>query len=154
MYPTTRRCLEMSLITGIQWLLIVVSILSPRSFIMGNTIVSTSSSKLDDRLGQVQKVLRLPIASLAACVSANLIRYTPLINLVSRSKIHGLLNAKRLHLSCAAFFEAGSALCGAAPILNALIVGLVLADFNCRTLNDLDKTSSETKPRAMDAESG
>lgn len=40
---------------------------------------------------------------------------------------YGLFNAKYLVMSCFFVFEIGSALCGAAPTSNALIVGRVIA---------------------------
>ena len=44
-----------------------------------------------------------------------------------RGRIYGQLNAKWLYVSCIFLFEVGSALCGAAPTMNALIGGRVLA---------------------------
>ena len=51
----------------------------------------------------------------------------PLINWTVRGKIYGQFNAKWLYVSCVFLFEVGSALCGAAPTMNALIGGRVLA---------------------------
>ena len=51
----------------------------------------------------------------------------PLINWICRGKIYGQLNAKWLYVFCVFLFEVGSALCGAAPTMNALIGGRVLA---------------------------
>jgi MFS family permease len=42
-------------------------------------------------------------------------------------KLYGLFNAKHLYLISVCLFMAGSALCGAAPTLNAFIVGRVIA---------------------------
>lgn len=50
----------------------------------------------------------------------------PLIKWIYRGKIYGQLNAKWLYLSTTFLFEVGSALCGAAPTMNALIGGRVL----------------------------
>lgn len=44
-----------------------------------------------------------------------------------RGRIYGQLNAKWLYVFCIFLFEVGSALCGAAPTMNALIGGRVLA---------------------------
>lgn len=44
-----------------------------------------------------------------------------------RGKIYTLLNTKWLYLLCVFLFEVGSALCGAAPMMNYLIAGRVLA---------------------------
>lgn len=43
-----------------------------------------------------------------------------------RGKIYGQFNAKHLYLFTVFMFEAGSAVCGAAPNLNALIIGRVI----------------------------
>ena len=44
-----------------------------------------------------------------------------------RSKAYGLFDVKALFISHVTIFEAGSALCGAAPTMNALIVGRAIA---------------------------
>jgi MFS family permease len=42
-------------------------------------------------------------------------------------KLYGLFDAKWLYIMSSALFNIGSALCGAAPNMNALIIGRVLA---------------------------
>lgn len=42
-------------------------------------------------------------------------------------RVYGLFNIKTLVITSFALFEIGSALCGAAPSMNALIVGRVIA---------------------------
>lgn len=42
-------------------------------------------------------------------------------------KLYGLFDAKWLYITSAILFNAGSALCGGAPNMSALIVGRVLA---------------------------
>ena len=69
------------------------------------------------RLGQIQKLPWLSIGFLVAAVSTNLIW----------GKIYGQFNAKWLYIVCVFLFEVGSALCGAAPTMNALIGGRVIA---------------------------
>ena len=44
-----------------------------------------------------------------------------------RSKAYTMLNVKWLYISHVVVFEAGSALCGGAPNMNALIVGRAIA---------------------------
>ena len=51
----------------------------------------------------------------------------PLMNRIFRGKIYGQFNAKWLYVFCVFLFEVGSALCGAAPTMNAFIGGRVLA---------------------------
>ena len=123
--------------TGAKWVLIVVSILSSTFlFALDNTVVADVEPKVVDRFGQIQKLPWLPIAFLVACVATNLIWYVDGITLPSnsrltsgilRGKIYGQLNAKWLYIFCTFMFEVGSALCGAAPTMNALIGGRVLA---------------------------
>ena len=48
------------------------------------------------------------------------------LNIVLQDKAFGVLNTKWLYISTAVLFEAGSALCGAAPNMNALILGRVI----------------------------
>ena len=43
--------------------------------------------------------------------------------LLHRGKLYGSFEAKTLFLIAVALFEIGSAICGAAPTMNALIVG-------------------------------
>jgi len=42
-------------------------------------------------------------------------------------KAYGIFNVKWLHVGCVTVFAIGSAICGAAPNMNALIVGRVIA---------------------------
>jgi MFS family permease len=44
-----------------------------------------------------------------------------------RGKAFGIFNLRTLYLTCLVMFEAGSALCGGAPNMNALIVGRIWA---------------------------
>ncbi|KAL8782246.1 MAG: hypothetical protein Q9213_005549 [Squamulea squamosa] len=105
-------------ITGIKWVLVVVSILSSTFlYALDNTVVADVQPKIVDRFGEIQKLPWLPISFLVACVATNLIW----------GKIYGQLNAKWLYIACVFLFEVGSALCGAAPTMNALIGGRVLA---------------------------
>ncbi len=46
---------------------------------------------------------------------------------LSVGKLYGLFNAKYLYITSMILFLAGSALCGAAPTMNAFIVGRVIA---------------------------
>lgn len=45
----------------------------------------------------------------------------------SRGKLFGIFSAKSLYLISVILFEAGSALCGAAPSMNAFIIGRAIA---------------------------
>lgn len=50
-------------------------------------------------------------------------------------RLYGLLNTKWLYLSSVVLFMAGSALCGAAPNMSAMIVGRVLAGIGGNGMN-------------------
>lgn len=109
---------EVRKITGIKWALVVSSILSSTFlFALDNTVVADVQPSIVDRFGEIQKLAWLPIAFLVAAVSTNLIW----------GKIYGQFNAKWLYIGNVFLFEVGSALCGAAPTMNALIGGRVLA---------------------------
>ena len=45
----------------------------------------------------------------------------------SRGKSYGIFNVKYMHIGNVTLFSIGSAICGAAPTMNALVVGRVIA---------------------------
>jgi MFS family permease len=47
--------------------------------------------------------------------------------MILSGKAYGIFNVKWLHVCCVTVFAIGSAICGAAPNMNALIVGRVIA---------------------------
>ena len=63
-------------ITGVKWVLVILSILSSTFlYALDNTVVADVEPKIVDRFGEIQKLPWLPIAFLVACVSTNLIWY-------------------------------------------------------------------------------
>jgi MFS family permease len=84
---------------------------------LDTTIAADVQASVYQSLGDIQNLpwvgLGFPMASVAV------------ILLLVRA--YGLFNIKVLMLSSIAIFEIGSALCGAAPTSNALIVGRVIA---------------------------
>ena len=84
---------------------------------LDTTIAADVQASVYETLGDIQNLpwvgLGFPMASVA------------IILLLGRA--YGLFNIKVLMLSSIAIFEIGSALCGAAPTSNALIVGRVIA---------------------------
>jgi len=84
---------------------------------LDTTIAADVQASVYQRLGNIELLpwvgLGFPMASVAV------------ILLLGRA--FGLFNIKVLMLSSIATFEIGSALCGAAPTMNALIVGRVIA---------------------------
>jgi MFS family permease len=84
---------------------------------LDTTIAADVQASVYQRLGEIEHLpwvgLGFPMASVAV------------ILLLGRA--YGLFNIKFLLLSSLATFEVGSALCGAAPSMSALIVGRVIA---------------------------
>ncbi|KAL6229583.1 hypothetical protein BDW75DRAFT_249483 [Aspergillus navahoensis] len=113
---------EVRTITGFKWILVVTAILSSHMlFALDNTIVAN-----------IQPVL-IPFA-LVGLESANQIAWLSVgFSLCSSalvlpwSKAYATYNAKWLYIGCVILFMAGSALCGAAPNMNAMIIGRALA---------------------------
>ncbi|KAI9859548.1 MAG: hypothetical protein M1824_003714 [Vezdaea acicularis] len=105
-------------VTGFLWALVVVSILSSTFlFALDNTIVADIQPAIIERFGDIGKLPWLSVAFLLGAVSTNLIW----------GKIYGQFNAKWLYIVTVFLFEAGSAICGAANNLDALIVGRAIA---------------------------
>lgn len=99
---------------GLSWTLVVVSILTS-TFLFGldNTIVADVQPAIVSRFGSVNKLAWLSVAFLFSAASTTLFW----------GQMYGQCNAKWLYIICITIFEVGSAVCGAAPSMNALIVG-------------------------------
>ena len=101
-------------ITGIKWILVVASILSSTFlFALDNTIVADIQPAIISHFGNVSKLTWLSVSFLLGAASTNLIW----------GKIFGQFNAKWTYIICVFLFELGSAICGAAPNIDALIIG-------------------------------
>ncbi|KAI9719384.1 MAG: hypothetical protein M1812_003455 [Candelaria pacifica] len=101
-------------VTGFVWGLVVVSILSSTFlFALDNTIVADVQPEIVLRFGDIGKLPWLSVSFLLGAAGTNLVW----------GKIYGQFNAKWLYILCVFLFEVGSAVCGAAPTINALIVG-------------------------------
>ncbi|KAJ5664907.1 uncharacterized protein N7477_007355 [Penicillium maclennaniae] len=128
------------------WILIVLTILSSTFlFSLDNTIVADVQSPIVDQFGEVGKLSWLGVAFVLSG-SATIITW---------GKLFGIFSAKWLYLTSVVLFEAGSALCGAAPSMNAFIVGRALAGLGgagmylgCITLLSLT-TSVRQRPNYM-----
>lgn len=53
-----------------------------------------------------------------------------------RGKLYGIFSVKWLYIGSIVIFEAGSALCGGAPTMNAMIVGRAIAGFGVCSLRE------------------
>lgn len=103
---------------GWQWLFTCVAIYSS-AFLYGldNTIVADVQAAVIETFGSVEKLgwlgIGFPLGSIAVILSIG--------------KAYSIFNMKWLYIASLVMFEAGSALCGGAPNIDALIVGRVWA---------------------------
>ena len=101
-------------IGGWQWALVVFSILSSTFlFALDNTIVADVQPVIVTHFNSVGKLTWLSVAFLIGAAATNLVW----------GKIFGQFNAKWTYIFCVFLFEVGSAVCGAAPTMDALIIG-------------------------------
>lgn len=104
-------------IKGVSWILVVVSILSSLFFFsLDNTIVAVVQPKIIARFNALDKLPWLVVAYVLGSVSMALFW----------GRLYTLFDGKILYIVGVFLFEAGSALCGAAPTMNVLIVGRTL----------------------------
>jgi len=101
-------------ISGWKWIVVVLSILSSTFlFALDNTIVADVQPVIVTQFNAVGKLTWLSVAFLIGASSTNLIW----------GKVFGQFNAKWTYILCVFVFEVGSAVCGAAPNMNAMIIG-------------------------------
>jgi MFS family permease len=101
-------------IQGWKWALVVLSILSSTFlFALDNTIVADIQPVIVLHFNDVANLTWLSVAFLIGAAATNLVW----------GKIFGQFNAKWTYIFCVFLFELGSAVCGAAPSMNALIIG-------------------------------
>ncbi|KAI0798852.1 putative MFS drug efflux transporter [Xylaria sp. FL0064] len=104
-------------VSGIGWVLVVSSILSTIFlFALDNTVTANVQPSI---VGAFHRVDLLPWVSVAYLLGS------AAVNLFW-GQIYTTFNTKWTYLVCVTVFEAGSALCGGAPNMNAFIVGRVL----------------------------
>ncbi|KAF1952689.1 putative major facilitator superfamily transporter [Byssothecium circinans] len=101
-------------IHGIKWSLVVVSLISV-TFLWGldGTIVADIQATF---VREFQSIEKLAYNSVAFFLGAA-------ATVLSWGQVYGQFNAKWVFITCIVTFEAGSALCGAAPNIEALIAG-------------------------------
>jgi len=101
-------------ISGIKWAIVVLAILSSTFlFALDNTIVADVQPAIVLHFGSVDKLAWLSVAFLVGAAATNLVW----------GKIYGQFNSKWMYIFCVFLFELGSAVCGAAPNMDALIIG-------------------------------
>ncbi|EPE25899.1 MFS general substrate transporter [Glarea lozoyensis ATCC 20868] len=103
---------------GFTWVLVVFAITgSTFLYALDNTIVADVGIDVVSTLGQIEKLPWLGTAFTLSSMSTILVW----------SKVYTLWNAKPLYFFSSVIFEIGSALCGAAPTMNVMIVGRAIA---------------------------
>ncbi|KAK0643305.1 major facilitator superfamily domain-containing protein [Cercophora newfieldiana] len=103
---------------GVMWVLVVIAILSSIFlYSLDNTVVADISPAAVNEFGDVFK---LPWLSVGFLLGGSAV-------VLPFGRLYGSFNAKWLYIASMVLFEVGSAICGAAPNMDALIVGRVLA---------------------------
>ncbi|CAG8975977.1 hypothetical protein HYALB_00012312 [Hymenoscyphus albidus] len=103
-------------IHGIKWAIAYTSILSSTFlFALDNTVMADVQPSILNRFGAIEQ---LPWLGVAFALGG--------ISILPWGKAYGIFNIKWLYISTVLLFEIGSALCAAAPTMNALIVGRVI----------------------------
>ncbi|GAM39190.1 hypothetical protein TCE0_034f10528 [Talaromyces pinophilus] len=99
---------------GLSWFLVIVSILcSTFLFGLDNTIAADVQPAIIERFNSVNKISWVSVAFMMGAGSTNLFW----------GQMYGQFNLKYLYIISIAIFQVGSALCGAAPNMDVLIVG-------------------------------
>ncbi|PQE21781.1 hypothetical protein CJF30_00011014 [Rutstroemia sp. NJR-2017a BBW] len=99
---------------GIKWIVCVLSIYSSVFlYALDNTIVATIQPAIIADLGHIEKLPWVSVGYQATSVALDL----------TWGKLFGKFNGKSLFLATVSIFEIGSAICGATPNINAMIIG-------------------------------
>ncbi|KAL4869204.1 hypothetical protein BDV12DRAFT_196633 [Aspergillus spectabilis] len=101
---------------GIKWALAYASLISTVLFYsLDGTIVAGIQPSIIDSLGEIDK-----LAWIGVSVTLRAFAVLPM------GKAYGVFNVRLLFLTCVTGFEIGSAICGAAPNMNIMILGRVI----------------------------
>lgn len=101
-------------ITGWRWIFVVFAILSSIFlFALDDTIVADIQPEIVVSFNSIDKLTWISVAFLVSAASTNLVF----------GKIYSQFNGKWTYIAAVAIFEVGSAICGAAPTMDVLIVG-------------------------------
>ncbi|KAK5661227.1 hypothetical protein OQA88_11120 [Cercophora sp. LCS_1] len=105
-------------VQGAKWILVVLATLSSIFlYSLDNTVVADISPAAVNAFGDT---LKLPWLSVGFLLGGSAV-------VLPFGRLYGLFSAKWLYLSSSILFAIGSAICGAAPSMDALIIGRVLA---------------------------
>ena len=99
--------------------IVVCAAMYMTAFLYGldNTIVADVQGAVVEEFGEVNKLGWLGIGFSMGSVAT----------ILSQGKAYGMFDMKWFYIGSMIMFEAGSALCGAAPTMNALIFGRIWA---------------------------
>ncbi|CAI7658272.1 unnamed protein product [Penicillium discolor] len=128
-------------ISGWKWYLTLASILaSTFLYALDATVVADLQSVIVQDLGGITKLSWLSVAFLLSATATNLVW----------GRVYGHFNAKWFYIFHVTLFEIGSAICGAAPSMNVMILGRAIAGVGgsglyvgCMTLIAMTTTISE-----------
>ncbi|KAI3336419.1 putative MFS drug efflux transporter [Xylariaceae sp. AK1471] len=99
---------------GWKWTLVILAIYSSQFlFALDQTIVANVQPVIVEEFDAVAKLPWLSVGFLIGAAGTNLVW----------GKVYAQFNVKWTYIACILFFEVGSAICGAAPTIDALIVG-------------------------------
>lgn len=100
-------------ISGWRWAVVVAAIYSSQFlFALDNTIVANVQPVIVEHFNAVEKLTWLSVAFLIGSAGTNLIW----------GKVYAQFNTKWTYIVCVFIFEIGSAVCGAAPSIDAFII--------------------------------
>lgn len=101
-------------IAGWKWIVVILAIYSSQFlFALDQTIIANVQPVIVEQFHSVEKLTWLSVAFLIGAAGTNLVW----------GKIYAQFNVKRTYIVCIFFFEVGSAICGAAPTIDAFIIG-------------------------------
>ncbi|KAF7593904.1 hypothetical protein BBP40_010606 [Aspergillus hancockii] len=101
-------------IAGWKWFIVVLAIYSSQFlFALDNTIVANVQPVIVGHFKSIEKLPWVSVAFLIGAAGTNLVW----------GKVYGQFNAKWTYILSVFVFEVGSAVCGAAPSIDALIIG-------------------------------
>ncbi|KAJ3525991.1 hypothetical protein NM208_g11400 [Fusarium decemcellulare] len=105
-------------IHGVRWFLVICALLSALFlYALDNTVVANVQAKVVETYNRVDLVPWLGVSFALASAATTL----------PWSKAYGTFSAKKLYIGSTTVFMAASALCGAAPNINAFIIGRAIA---------------------------
>lgn len=101
-------------IAGWKWIVVILAIYSSQFlFALDQTIIANVQPVIVEQFHSVEKLTWLSVAFLIGAAGTNLVW----------GKIYAQFNVKWTYIVCIFFFEVGSAICGAAPTIDAFIIG-------------------------------